>query len=324
MTGGASWGQIRPGPLLLRYYYRPLGKLRQIIEQGGPFAMRETERQRAEMERAAALLPALPIPQSDTALRLHVLTGKRFWYQTAFCLHSFATAAAEPVQIEIYDDGTLDEQYSALLLRLGPAVTIHRQEDILSRLDRHLPAGKFPVIRRLWAEYPHIRKLTDIHVGSIGWKLVIDSDLLFFRKPDLLLAWMRDPQNPLQAVDCEESYGYTKPLMGRLAGCEIPSLVNVGLCGLRSESLDWGELEMWCKEMIEKERQSYFLEQALVAMLVARFSSRTVAPRESYVTLPERREVLSPKAVMHHYVANSKRWYFRTGWRHVAPTAASR
>jgi hypothetical protein len=27
--------------------------------------------------------------------------------------------------------------------------------------------------------------------------------------------------------------------------------------------------------------------------------------------------VVAPKAVLHHYVADSKSWYFRYGWKHI-------
>jgi hypothetical protein len=303
------------GRLALALWHRPIAKVRDSWRNGGPLAERETERQRREMEHAARDLPPLPAAAADTPLVFHLLTGRRFWYQTAFCLHSLARAAGAPVRAEIYDDGTIDGEVAGWLARLGPAVTIHPQAGIIARLDRHLPAASFPVLRERWVNYPNIRKLTDVHAGSAGWKLVIDSDLLFFRTPQFLLDWLRRPARPLHAVDCEESYGYSRPLLQRLAGAPIPPLVNVGLCGLRSESLDWNELEAWCAELIARERTSYYLEQALVAMLAAR-QPCAIAPAADYLTLPSRAEVAAPTAVMHHYVANAKRWYFRTGWRH--------
>ena len=302
------------GRLWLKLYHRPVGRFRALLRQGGPWAMRETERQRREMEAAAAVLPSLPVPAADTPLVFHLLTGRRFWYQTAFCLHSLARTTGEPIRAEIYDDGTIDREIAGRLTRLGPAVRIHDQASILARLDRHLPSARFPVLRERWVNYPNIRKLTDVHAGGTGWKLVIDSDLLFFRRPEVLLRWLRAPDRPLHAVDCMESYGYSRPLLEQLAGAPIPPLVNVGLCGLRSDGLDWQELEAWCAELIARERTNYYLEQALVAMLAAR-QGCAVAPAGDYVTLPDRAEVQTPTAIMHHYVADSKRWYFRDGWR---------
>jgi hypothetical protein len=305
---------MTPGQLLLKFYHQPIGRIRDSLRHGGPWAERETERQRQEMEAAAPRLSALPVFPGSRSVTLHLLTGRRFWYQTAFCLHSFANAAQTTVNAVLYDDGSIDAQCAGRLQQLGPGIRIRTIKELRAQLDAFLPVSRYPVLRERWENYPNIRKLTDVHLGSTGWKLVIDSDLLFFRRPDMLLFWLAGPQTPLHAVDCQESYGYSRPLLEKLAGAPIPPLVNVGLCGLRSDALDWDELERWTAELQAREKTSYYLEQALVAMLAAR-QPCTVAPAIEYVTLPSRSEVLNPLAVMHHYVAHSKRWYFCHGWR---------
>ena len=172
------------------------------------------------------------------------------------------------------------------------------------------------MLRERWVNYPHIRKIIDVHLGSSGWKLVLDSDLLFFRRPDLILDWLAAPDRPFHAVDCIESYGYSRPLLQSLVPAPLPSLLNVGLCGLRSEEIDWEKLEFWSARLIAAEHTNYFLEQALVALLVAGRPC-AIAPAADYITLPSRSEVEHPTGVMQHYVDNSKRWYFRSGWRHI-------
>jgi hypothetical protein len=311
------------GKWVLKLWHQPIARVRDSWRNGGPFTERETERQRAAMEAAAQSLPPLQPHYGAPRVTLHLLTGRRFWYQTAFCLHSFARQSNHGVIAEVYDDGTFDESLRHQLMQLGPGIRFHSAGAIHERLDTLLPETKFPILRERWRNYPNIRKLIDPHLGSTGWKLVIDSDLLFFRRPGFLLDWLAAPDRPLHAVDCEESYGYSRTLMARLAGAPIPPLVNVGLCGLRSESLDWPEIEAWCAELIAREKTSYYLEQALVAMLVARAPQRAVAPAADYLTKPDRAEGVAPSAVMHHYVAESKRWYFRAGWR-LAQSAATK
>jgi hypothetical protein len=117
-------------------------------------------------------------------------------------------------------------------------------------------------------------------------------------------------------VDVETCYGYSNALMTFLAQAEIPERLNVGICGLKSEDIDWEQLEHWCKTMIEQQGTHYYQEQALVAMLMAG-KPCAVAPDEDYIVMPNREEVIQPKAVLHHYVADSKPWYFRYGWKHI-------
>ena len=310
---------ITPGTLLLHLYHQPVARIRHSLVNGGPWGQWRTEHCRREMEAAAGLLPALPAGPGGDPVTLHLMTGRRFWYQTLFCLHSFARASGRSLRAELYDDGTIDDACAERLAGLGGEVRLHRFPELQANLDRWLPAGKYPALRERWLHYPNLRKLTDVHLGGSGWKLVLDSDMLFFRNPELVLGWMGSPDRPLHAVDCTESYGYSRPLMEELAGARIPPLVNVGLCGLRSDALDWAEIETWCAGLIQRERTNYFLEQALVAMLAARAGTCAVAPAADYVTRPSRAEVLEPSAVMHHYVADSKRWYFRHGWRLAVP-----
>ncbi len=301
------------GRVLLALYHRPVGRARDSLRNGGPFAERETERQRLEMVRAADGLGALPQWPGAPTLTVHLMTGRRFWYQTLFCLHSLSRTSAVNVVAEIYDDGTIDDRCRERLLRLGP-VRIHGIAELTARRDAGLPPDRFPCLRDRWEKYPNIRKLIDVHLGSQGWKLVIDSDLLFFAPATELLAWQADPRQPLVATDCEESYGYSRPLMESLAGGSLPALVNVGLCGLNSSELDWGQLESWTAELQRRERTNYYLEQALVAMLLPGRAFTQVSA-ERYITRPTRQQVQSGAGVMQHYVAESKRWYFRQGWR---------
>ena len=308
------------GRFALVFWHQPIGRLQNSFRNGGPWQERRTEHGRLAMEAAAHLLPSLP-PTDGAPLALHILTGRRFWYQTAFCLWTFARRSGRTLAPVIYDDGSLTEEFRTPLAQLFPAARFVARAETVARLDEYLPATRFPALRERWLNYPNIRKLTDPHLGSRGWKLVLDSDLLFFHRPQFLLDWIAAPGRPLHAVDCETSYGYSRPLMSELAGAPVADLVNVGLTGLDSAELDWERLEHWCRTLIARERTSYYLEQALIAMLVAGRQC-AVAPARDYITLPEPPEARDCRAVMHHYVAHSKRWYFQHNWRRVVATPA--
>lgn len=303
------------GRLAYGLYHAPLGALRESIAAGGPLEQWRTYRGRRAMELAAASLP--PPPSGGGApVAMHLLTGRRFWYQTAFCLWSFARQAERTLAPVIIDDGSLTADNCAALQRLFPAVRFLRQPEAAARLAALLPPAKFPRLHDRWRHYPHIRKIIDPHLGSRGWKLVLDSDLLFFRRPQFLLDWRDAPDRPLHAVDVATAYGYPTALLDAVAGTPLAGRVNVGLTGLKSEEIDWEKLEFWCDRLIGTAGTHYYLEQALVAMLVAGRPC-AVAPETDYLTLPRPPEAVDCRAVMHHYVAGSKRWYFRANWRRV-------
>lgn len=304
-----------PGKLLYRFWYQPVGKIADVVAAGGPLEMYRTKRGQTEMETAARTLPLLP-EFPDRPLHVHLLTGNRFWYQTAFCMWSFAQRARRTIAPTLYDDGTLLTEQWITVKKLFPLAELVSREKSLAKLNQFLPVSKFPTLRERWINYPNIRKLIDPHIGGTGWQLVLDSDLLFFRSPGFLIDWLEQPDRPLHAVDCKTCYGYSQQLMEQLAGKSIPDLINVGLTGLESSSINWGRMEAWCRDLIERERTSYYLEQALIAMLLAG-QDCAIAPAADYVTHPVPPEVHECRAVMHHYVANTKRHYFQRNWRMV-------
>jgi len=312
MSGLRQWA----GRALYRCYYAPRGYLERMLKPGGLRDARANAVGQRAMEAAAAKLPTLQFSSDQTSCELHLLTGRRFWYQSAFCLYSFSRYAERNVVPIFYDDGTLSSENCDALLRLFPRARFMRPEDTQANLEQRLPRKKFPALRERWDHYVNLRKLIDPHLGSSGWKLVIDSDLLFFRKPAFILNWLDAPEEPLHSVDSETSYGYSPALMQELAGGPIAPRINVGLCGLRSEEIDWEKLEAWTCTLIEREGTHYYLEQALAALLLA---GRTCAitPETDYVTLPRLPEATACRAVMHHYVADSKRWFFQQNWHRL-------
>lgn len=306
---------LRLGIILYRLYYAPKGFLQQCFHKGMTNMALNYQAQ-LQMEKAAYRLGPVKIDGLASPPEIHFLSGRKFWYQTCFCAYSMVQQARTNLRPVIYDDGSLEKKYQDAIQKIFPDARIILKQEIEERIDECLPQSKFPYLRERRLNYPNMRKLTDIHAVSHGWKLVLDSDMLFFRSPTFLLDWLNSPQQPCHMVDVETSYGYSDVLIASLAQAEIPERLNVGICGLRSEDIDWEQLEVWCKKMIEQEGTHYYQEQALTAMLMAG-QSRAVAPAEDYIVMPEREEVINPKAVLHHYVADSKPWYFRYGWKHI-------
>ncbi len=302
------------GRVLYQVYHAPLGAVRNSIAAGGPVEQWRTANGRRAMERAARTLPPPSASETSAVVEVHVLTGRRFWYQTAFCLWTFAQTSRRRVTPVVIDDGSLSPAHFAAIARLFPTAQLVSETATLERLDRVLPATRFPTLRARRLVFPLLRKLVDVHAGLTGWRLFLDSDMLFFRQPALLLRWLDHPEVPLRATDVENAYGYPLSLLSELAECAVDEKVNTGILGLRGEAIDWARMEYWCRALIERAGTHYYQEQALVALLLAG-QPHIAAPIEEYVTLPQPPEADACRAVMHHYVAGSKRCYFQRNWR---------
>lgn len=303
------------GKIVYHGFYRPQAALRHCIASGGPLNLWRLQQGRKEMRARASHLPN-PTPGGAYPLHVHMLTGSRFWDMTTFCLWSLSHVAERLVAPTLYDDGSLHPEQFHNIQRLFPDARWVKRSTTVALLEERLPREKFPSLREQWQSYPNIRKLIDVHLERPDWKLVLDSDLLFFRKPDYLLEWLANPERPLHAVDYEESYGFPRSTMESLCGATLPHRLNVGICGLHSDQLDWEQIEYWTSSLLQQYGSHYFLEQALVAMLCAG-KSCAVAPAEDYITCPQEPERSECSAVMHHYVAHSKDQYFKRNWINV-------
>ena len=307
------------GRAALRFYYRPVGLVRQCIQEGGPWEQRRTEAGRLEMVDAAKGLPALSPPDRDIGARVAFLSGERYWYQTLFCFFSLQRQASFRITPVVFEDGTLTEPTRDRMRRVAPWMEFVSHDESEAGVEAILPASSFPALRARRAEYPHLRKLTDIHARATGWTLVLDSDMLFFRSPDAVFDWFARPR-ALFIQDVENAYGYPLELMAELGEGPPLEVVNVGLYALNGPEIDWPRVEYWCRVQLERYGPQYVQEQALTALALG-CSGAIPLPRRDYVVMPDLAEGRTPTAALHHYVAASKRSYFQYGWRRVVTLA---
>lgn len=323
-VGAAASQPVRwsAGRLLYLLYHAPRAQVRRSLREGGLWNQWRDARGHAAMRRAAWSLPPLP-DFSGPPLEVHLLTGRAYAHQALLCCWSLSRASGRAVAPIFYDDGTFTLRLIGQLHQVFPMARVVMHAEAAVRVDRLLPAAAFPTLRDRFLRYPHIRKLINVHLGGKGWKLILDSDLLFFREPVQLLRWLEEPMRPLVMRDIADAYGYSPALLREVAGGALPIQINAGLCGLRSEALDWEKIECWCARLIAAEGTNYLLEQALLALLLAG-QEHEILPGADYLTCPSWEEACKPRAVMHHYVAESKRGYFRRAWREVRGREADR
>ncbi|AYL97256.1 glycosyl transferase [Mucilaginibacter celer] len=299
---------------LINFLYRiPKSRLKNIRRFGGYLNYRKMMASRKLMEKASFSLP--PVISAKEGLPVYFLTGKNYLYQTLFCIRSLVLVSKIKLRFLLVDDGSFDEELINHIKKQLPEATIITKEIIAQNLENIIPPAQFPHLHHKRAVYPHIKKLTDIHtIPGDDWKLVLDSDMLFWREPREMLEWLHHPQRPLHMVDCDEAYGYSKKLMEELAGKTIKPLVNVGAIGLNSNAINWQNIERWVEVLEQREGTSYYLEQALSAMLIGD-DNAVVLPPGKYIVNPCKATIAAQNGVLHHYVDLSKEGYYKLAWK---------
>ena len=307
------------GRLAYRLVFAPTNLLKQSIREGGPWAQAEVRAGHKAMKIAATQLPRLKRRPTGPFAEISYLSGTKYWHQTVFCFVSLQMHVPFCITPVIYDDGTMDQHIQDQIRRVVPWVKFVVGDETESRLDMLLPECRFPSLRGRRRIYPHLRKLLDIHAGSLEYRLVADSDMLFFREPTELMQWFTKP-HWLYIHDIITAYGYPKDFLTELAGAPLPLALNAGLYAIDGASIDWDEVERWCEKQLFEYGPQYVQEQALTAMLFANKNS-VALPQESYVVMPGSIEGKARSAVMHHYVDVSKRFYLRKNWKQIEQLA---
>lgn len=298
-------------------YRKPMAKLERLC-RWGPNAYFRIEDWKRKMEQAARELPE-PAAQGaegkERSVDIWFMTGKGFWYQTAFCAWTLARHSRYHIRPVILDDGSLDVDTIDQLRRLFPDLIVHAKESCDMAFQERFPAACFPNLNFWRNKQLLFRKLTDIHGGSDERRIFLDSDMLFFRNPSELDEWFEGDQGyNLVQKDCWESYGYSRMLTERLCGRQLPEAVNIGIFSLHGPSIDWGQVEIWTGELIKAEGLHYNITQCTTAMIMACSPLRILDP-EDYKVWPKNPSATAPQRVLDHYVSDSKPYYFGEAWK---------
>jgi hypothetical protein len=268
---------------------------------------------RLTIERAARQLPAIAPRTSTPRYPVYFMSGREHWAMTAFCAFSLLQATEQHIVPVVMDDGTLGNLQRAELQRVLPEVEFLDRAACDQRVQAVLPEHRYRTLHAMRRELPLMRKLMDLHAGLSGWRLFLDSDMLFLRDPRWMTSWLQSPGRAVFMRDCLNSYGYSTALIESTLGGVVEPMVNTGFCGLQSDAMDWERIEQWAQKLHHAAGTNHFSEQCLVAMWMT-VNRSAAAPAADYVVWPSEEESRLPTAAMHHYVDRSRTWYHIYGW----------
>ena len=304
------------GTLKTALYRRPRDELKRLW-RWGPHAYLRCEGWEREMERTAWHMPEPSVhPSGSTPVSVWFMTGARHWHQTAFCAW-LQRHLSVPLRVHLIDDGTLTARHEHRLKELFPLTEVSSRDECNARIAALLPVERYPRIHAWRGLQLLFRKLTDLHAGSTQWRLFLDSDMLFYRRPDELLSWWETPDRCIFQTDCWESYGYSRALTEKLTGQTLPARVNIGIFSLNGSLIDWDEVERWLGVLEAQEGRKYNVTQCITTMIMSRLRHERLDAERYFVFPGPGKPPVSAQRVLEHYVSDAKPFYVRTAWRHA-------
>lgn len=300
---------LTPGRLFYLCYHRPKTWLQdrrdQVAGRHGDADMRAS---------AASLPPASLATWGLTGPPCRFLTGSRFVHQTIFCARSFEWACGTHTHLEVFSDGTLDSLHISQIQCALPHAIIVSEAEAETRLDRVIPADRFPYLRSMRTGHPLMRKLLDLHAGYTGPALHLDSDMLFFNTPRELRTWLREPSEEFFMQQTGDALVGERNYLEEKLGQPILPGINTGIVAVDGAGFDWPGLEHAAALLTEEQRAHKWSEQSLFAMHLSRRHAKPLSSA-NYVLCNSRLNLGPVLPTLRHYVHKAKALYAATEWR---------
>lgn len=286
----------------------------QRVCRWGPWAYWRTPYWAKEMEKAAERLPACDTKGKNPELKVWFLSGKEHWYQTAVCAWTLQRWSAYKIIPVIVDDGSLSREIHESLMQQFPKLKAWSKQECDQKFAEMFPRKKYPKLSGWRERQVLFRKLTDVFGRGEEWRLLFDSDVLFYSQPAEMDALLHAKETIFCQKDCWESYGYPRPLMESLAGAKLPEAINIGILYFNGKFIDWDKVEHWVGELERRHGRAYNITQGTFAMILAGRDVKLL-DQEDYKVYPRNPAKAEKPPVCGHYVADSKPWYFGKGWK---------
>ena len=236
---------------------------------------------RISADRRVLNTPALITGHDNLDFEMHILLGKRHVGMSLWAIKSVLHWAGKAYTVVLHDDGSLtDEHVKIINQHLVNAKVIRRADaDALmaeklvgcpnaygyrfSRLGSANPNGKASVFSL---------KLLDFSLLSNARKiLVLDSDVLFFKRPDAIIDWVNDPAD-IDCLYCFELYVPIRNARNKIIRFEqkpvVPLGFNSGLICFERSAFDLAALDEWLGINGELAETVYTFEQRAYNHLV--------------------------------------------------------
>ncbi len=254
-----------------------------------------------------------PINRDD--LSIHILTSHHDLIILIWSLATFYQVTETVGQLYIHSDGSLTANDKSLIKKFFPNALIVEPQELLGKYLSELE--KYPIIKKFRTQYPEfllLKKLIDPYfVSDRKLHLIIDSDLLWFRKPSEIENEINN-LSPLSLM-ITGKVGYRQPnyvyfkdgskLEDKLAN------LNSGIVLYSKENFDLEKLSKYFENFELKNSQNkHFIEQAGYAYCLKKLVGLPTAEYQI-------QDQVNENTVVRHYTSPKRPLFFIEGIQYL-------
>ena len=250
--------------------------------------------------------------QSTTGYSVHFLCGHRDLKMLLWSLMSWYKVVPESGKVYIHDDGSLNDHDKKDLKNLFPTAEVvdynQISRQILNRLSSQFPkAHHYRKLSTSDRRYIYNLKLIDpFFVGDEKVKLILDSDLLWFKKPNELLDELLTKQHLPIFMG-----GYGRMDFVFSDGTSLPENVagvNSGIVAFQKGQFLLSNLEDFFSR-VGRSTNPHFVEQAGYAYILSKQHPPNFLPTEKYLI----KGSVSESTILKHYTSPRREQFWFEG-----------
>jgi hypothetical protein len=252
--------------------------------------------------------PHADLPHEE--IPIHVLTGSDDWLLACWMLASFFHFTGRNWRVFIHDDGRLPPEASPAFVHMFPGVRgVSAHEADRTVLDA---LADYPACREYRLAHPLARKIFDIPTLTRAERFIIlDSDLIFFRKPEAILRWCDHGKGQSWFnKDAREAMPIPRSEVRERLGIDAWHCVNSGLCLIDRAVIDFALCERALRKTRLLQKHIWLVEQSLFAICASAVGRGGLLPADYEVSLKPN---AAPGIVARHYVGAVRQRFYGEG-----------
>ena len=243
-------------------------------------------------------------PFDESGVSVHMVVGHGMLRMGLLALRSWELHTRRRWRPFIHQDGSFTMEDRAVLRSHFPDATIIDRFEADREVTEAL-AG-FPACRSHRANHNWFLKVFDTRHYAPGERyLILDSDIVFFRRPTFVLDWIDGSGEEMWIMEDErEKYSHPRTDIEAAMGLRLLERANSGLDLMPKSAADLALADRFLAQCANTSRQYEFLEQTIFGLWASAWGRGGLLPRDEYEI--SWNSFRGPKAVCRHYIGPSK------------------
>ena len=249
---------------------------------------------------------------AEARVEVHLVCCQKDYLCALWALKSFYMTARVTYPLVVHLNGRMTARARSRMRTHLPNARLLLQDEVEQTVTDWLDANHCPRLREVRAGNGFMLKLIDVNLLSEARQLLLlDSDVLFFKRPSELIAAVdAPPDGSLFQRDAGSTYNVTLDEASAELGITLAPQVNTGIMLFNRQAVDLRR----CEELLEHAgvaRPTGWIEQTLYALVASEQQAVRYLPSTYLVSLEPEADLSA--LVARHYAGPSRRFLTEEG-----------